>query len=477
MKKVLKLNKTLIVLGIIIAISLISFFGLYSKTNGVWNNILQEYNQGMDFEGYRELRFSLDTSEEEKEVYVDDDGQVLGYVEDGTDTSAQDLSIDLVETEEGEEETVQEETTETEYKTETRTIKSNEDSAITIENFELTKEIIQKRLNSLNGIEYNIRLDNITGEIVLEVPNNEYVSTEEALVTSKGTFDIIDYQTGIVLLDNSDIKNVKALANSEDDGYQLYLQLTLNSSGKERLLDISRKYVETTDEDGETSIQYVSVRFEGQTLIATYFGEELSSGILTIPVGNSTQDQEEFLEIGEEANRIAYILNEKELPLKYSLTSDNYIKSEITEQVKFIAEIVFALVIVIVSAILIVKFKLNGLILSIVSVGYLAITLLLLRYASVCITLNSIYAIVACVLLNYVFIVQLLRRLNEVNLKLAYTQTLKNYYLLIIPVIVFAVVLTITASVVVNSIGMTLFWGVLTQILYNALVIFALKLV
>lgn len=429
----------------------------------------------MDFSGYRELRFSLDTTEEEKEVYVDDNGNVLGYVEDGTDASQQNMSIDLVNNEG--EESSKEETNKTEYKTEKRVIKANEDSAITIENFELAKEIIQKRLNSLNGIEYNIRLDNITGEIVLEVPNNDYVATEQALVSSKGTFDIIDYQTGVVLLDNSDLSGVKTLANAEEEGYQLYLQISLNNSGKEKISEVSKKYVETKNESGENTTQYVAVRFEGQALLSTYFGEEIKNGVLTVPIGNATQDQQEFTTIGEQANRIAYILNEKELPLKYSLTSDNYVRSEITEQVKFIAEIIFALAIVIISGILIIKFKINGLILSIVSIGYIATTTLLLRYANVALTLNSIYTLIACVALNYLFIIKLLRKLKYSNLKIAFVQTLKDYYLLIIPIIVFAVVLTITSAVVVNSIGMTLFWGLLTGIVYNTLAIFALKLV
>lgn len=79
--------------------------------------------------------------------------------------------------------------------------------------------------------------------------------------------------------------------------------------------------------------------------------------------------------------------------------------------------------------------------------------------------------------LNYLFIIKLLRKLKYSNLKIAFVQTLKDYYLLIIPIIVFAVVLTITSAVVVNSIGMTLFWGLLTGIVYNTLAIFALKLV
>lgn len=475
MKKVLKINKTLIVLGIIILISIVSFFGLYEKTNGVWSNLLPNYNLGTDLNGYRELHFTLDTAEEEKEVYVDDDGNILGFVEDGQN-STQDTSVSLVQEDENSETEVSQEEN-SEYKTENRTVKANEDSDKTIENFELSKQIIQKRLKTLTEFEYNIRVDSITGDLVLEAQDDENLSTAEALITSKGEFDIIDYQTGIVLLDKAELLSVTTLSNYEEGGYQLYLQITLNNNGKDKLSEISKKYVETTNETGESSTEYIAVRFEGQTLLSTYFGEEITNGVLTIPIGNPTTDQTEYSEILEQANRIANILNEEELPLQYTLTSDNYIKSEITDEVIFTAKIVVALAILVISAILIVKFKLNGVILSITSIGYIAITALLIRYANVKITLNSIYSLIICIALNYVFIITLLNKLKEQNLKIAFVQAMKEYYLLIIPVIVISVIFTFATSVAVSSIGMTLFWGLLVGLVYNWLVVFVLKLV
>lgn len=475
MKKILKINKTLIVLGVIILISIISFLGLYEKSNGVWKNLLPDYNLGMELNGYRELHFSLDTTEEEKEVYVDDNGNILGLVEDGKEAS-QDTSITLVE----EDETTESEETaveESEHKKETRTIKANEDYSKTIENFELSKEIIQKRLKGITDFEYNIRVDNITGDLVLEVPDDDNLSTAEALITSKGKFDIIDYQTGIVLLDGSALSSVAAVSNYEEEGYQLYLQITLNDNGKEKLSEISKTYVETTNEAGESNIKYIAVRFEGQALLSTYFGEEITNGMLTVPIGNPTTDQDEYNSMVEQANRIVNILNEPELPLQYTLTSDNYIKSEITDEIIFTAKIVCALIIVVISAILIVKFKLNGFILSVVSIGYIAITMLLLRCSNVKITLNSIYSLIVCIALNYVFIITLLKKLKEQQLKLGYVQAMKEYYLLIIPVIVIAFIFTFISSVAVSSIGMTLFWGIFVGLVYNAFAILALKLV
>ena len=40
----------------------------------------------MELDGYRELRFELDASAVDTEVYVDKDGNVVGKPEDGTET-------------------------------------------------------------------------------------------------------------------------------------------------------------------------------------------------------------------------------------------------------------------------------------------------------------------------------------------------------------------------------------------------------
>lgn len=476
MKKALKVNKTLIVLGLIVVVSLISFLGLYSKTNGVWSNILPSYSLGMELDGYRELVFTLDTTEEEKEAYVDEEGNILGFVDDGTVVS-ENVGIQLVPDDESEENVQADEVVAEEYTKESVTVKANEESDITIDNFKLSKEIIQKRLNSINNLEYNIRLDNVTGDLVVEVPDNDYVSTVDALVDSIGKFDIIDYETGIVLLDNSDLSGVTAVANTTEEGYQLYLQISTNESGKQKMSEISTTYVATTNEAGESSTKYVSVRFEGDTLVSTYFGEEITNGVLTVPIGNTTSDSGEYAKLAEQATRIAYILNEGELPLQYQLVSDNLINPLVTEEMIFILEIVVALAILIVSAILIAKYKLNGLILSIVSVGYLAVAAFAIRFADVTVTLNSIYTILLCDILNYVFIFKLLNKMKDSELNVAFKETLKDYYKMIIPASVIAIIFTFATTVAVNSIGMTLFWGIIMGLVYNTLIIRLLRIV
>ena len=132
-----KILKAIVAFLLAIATTIIAFTGWYTYKNGIWEDKLAKVNLGMDLEGARHLRFILDeTVTNGVEVYVDDEGNYKGNVV-ANSTTENTISIDTLTGETKEE---------IPYKTEKRDIKANEDSAITRENFELTKKIIQKRL-------------------------------------------------------------------------------------------------------------------------------------------------------------------------------------------------------------------------------------------------------------------------------------------------------------------------------------------
>ena len=275
MEKNLKRFKTLAVVLIVILISAIAFGGLYIQNQGVWKNILPKFSYGMELDGIRELRFILNTSEEEKEVYVDKNGNYAGDVV-SNDTTTSSPEIDLVDengqpissenTENSDTPTESQEKKEDKtlegYKIEKRVLKANEDADINITNFEKAKKIIQERLETLDLYEYNIRLDEVTGELVVEVPDNDNVEIQESMIATKGKFEVVDHQNGLVLLDNSHIKNVSATYTNNDNNYQSYLIVQLNKEGTEKLKEISKTYVRQTDEKGIETTTYVGVELD-----------------------------------------------------------------------------------------------------------------------------------------------------------------------------------------------------------------------
>ena len=491
----LKKVRTIAVLLIVVLVSVVAFGGLYAKKQGIWQNLLPDFNYGMELNGIRELRFSLDQTEEEKEVYVDENGNIMGEVAEEhdhaeeTEENTEGQAEQSTENTEANSETQAEQSTENQdaqnteetvngYKTETRVIKKNKDEDINIDNFEKSKRIIQKRLEALSSYEYNIRIDTITGELVVEVPDDDNLELEKSLISTIGKIEMIDHDTGLILIDNNHVKKAQAVNAQTETGYQFYLQLQFDKEGKEKLKKISNEYITTTDETGEEKTKFISVQLDGQDLITTCFGEEISNGIIQISMGDVVTESEDFNDTRDRVQRIAEVINGDVLPLAYVLSSDNYVKSVITDDMIFIAEIVFAIAVALVSIFIIIKYKLKGLILSIISIGYIALLTLVMRYTNVTITLNGLISFIAVILINYVFDIKMLNGFENIsNTKAVFGKAMKELYLTIIPVCIIAIIFTFMSGVVISSIGMVLFWGLLLQAVYNALVIFALDVI
>lgn len=474
MEKMLKKLKVLIIILLVVFISIIAFWGVFKKENGVWNNLLPEYHLGIDVQGARELRYHLDDTEEEKYVYVDENGNVISEVwEDGSSTTAEHEAEHEAGTAEDEHEIE-----DIPYTKETRTIKVNPDEKLTKENFEQAKKIIQKRLKNQEVSEYNMRLDDVTGNLVIETKNdNAYVSDVGDMVLSQGKFQIIDYQNGLVLLDNSDIERV-SVVTSNDSGYKTYLQVQFNKEGSQKLRDISTKYVRTTQESEEESEQeseensttkYVAVVLDGTTMLQTYFGEEMTAGILQIAVGDNRTEYNEYLEDYESASVISNVLNSGMLPVSYKLEADHFVQSEMIDYVDTIKVLAFVTMIL-VSIILIVKFKKNGALASVAGIGYIALLLIIIRYTNAIITESAIFVYYIVILLNYIFLKQLLKRLQTEDIKKSYFETAKRFYLNLIPAFIVAIIFTLTNYFVLSSIGMAIFWGLILNIIYHFIV-------
>lgn len=485
MEKNIKVVRTIAVLLVIVLLSVIAFAGINKQFLGVWVDIVEDYKLGMELDGYRELRFELDASTVDTEVYVDKDGNVVGKPEDGTETvGTTGITLETDATKKDEEkqnnDAANAARVATGYAVEERTLKENEDSVVTKENFDLTKKIIQERLETIPGYEYNIRMDDITGEMLVEVPDDENIELEKSLILTKGRIDVVDHQTGVVLLDNSDIKEVSGITSELEDGsgVQLYMSIQANEEGTKKLAEISKKYMQTVDGQGTASTKYVTVRLDGQVLVTTYFGEEIPNGQLNVPMGEPATDEATFNEMIEQFDRLTNIINGKQLPLVYVLTGDNYIASEITDEIVMIIKVVFWTAIVILSAYMIAKYKLKGFKLAVISVGYIAILSLLLRYTQITMTLNALIAFALVVVINYIFSLKILNGFNDNTLtKVVYRNVSKDLYIALVPVMILAVIFTCMNGIIITSIGMVLFWGILVQALYNALVIRALDVI
>lgn len=438
------LGKILIVL-VIILVSLLSFTGIYVKDKNTYKNFIPDYKFGVDLYGYRNIV-----------VKVNDSTETKNYDEEGN----------LIK-----------ETTDEDKSKIAKTIEEpvNSEESLTIDNYQAVEDTIIKRLNYLKVEGYQIKCDENTGRIYVEVPEDDNTDYIAQYCVTKGEFKILDNDTDEVLLSNADLKETKIQYSATSSGTTVFLTIEFNKDAVEKLKDISNTYVSSKDADGNDTTKKIKMTIDDETVVSTYFEEEIDNGIIQLSIGTSS-DSSTLQTYFRQASNIAVLLNTNPMPLTYEIEINRFVHSDITMQtiktIAIISAIVFALMLVY----MIIKYKKNGLMGAILNIGFVALLLLAIRYGNVTISNLGILAIALSTIIEYITIMKILniysKKDNDKILKELKTFA-KNYAIAIIPLIVLAVTFALIKWQELNSMGMVFFWGTLIMIIYNAIVIVA----
>ena len=353
--------KVITMILVIVLISLVGFIGVYTHVQNRMENQVKDYDFSMDIKGARNIVLKLSAEDESSET-------------ENAETDG-------------------EESTENETSTE----KVNKPEKLTKENYELSKQIIEERLKAAGVPEYRVRLNEETGDISLEMPENG--ATDEILssLVAVSNFEIQDAETGEVLMTKDKIENVQVLYGSTSEtakGTSVILNIQFNKEGTSKLEEITTNYTPapsaattpetenttetntTTQEDtaqsGDESTdtteekeKKVKMVVDGQEIMSSSFEKVIKNGTLQITYGQSSTDNEVINENAEKANAMAQILKNRVMPLKYEYEENKYIQSDITEQSLQKIEIIVAVVAIIALLLLVVKYKANGVLASI----------------------------------------------------------------------------------------------------------------
>lgn len=469
-----KFLKLSLIILIIVFLSIISFVGIYVQDKNVMSNIVKDYKLGMDLKGSR--RIELEVSDKKETIKYDAEGKVI----DSSDTKTE-----VARTEEK---------------------PANAEDVLTSENYSLTKKILEGRLKKLGVQDYLIRLDENTGKIVVEIPEDDNTDTIVAQMQYQGKFEVVDADTNEVLMTNDDLKSVKAGYGTNSYGNTtIFLNFQFNKEGTNKFKDITNKYVETTvttessEENQNTTTEetntesantentntesesqasepktttvkkQVKLEVDDSTLITTYFDSEITNGLLQLSVGSkSNATASELQESLISANSIAALLDNGQIPVVYEITQNRYVASEVQNDNigLFIALSIIAATAGMIY--LIIKFKEKGILTSIGLVGYIAILLLVLRYTNVIITIDGLVAIVLSTVLAYMAIIKILKYNEKIeDKKEAFNRAMKKLILIYVPIAVIAIVFTFNAWLPIFSFGMVMFWGLVINVLYN----------
>ena len=451
MKKAKQNNKTLKLLGkisvvvIILLLSLISFAGIYVKDKNAMKNVIPEYKLGTDLYGARNILVKVDDSTTTKKY--DSNGNLL---ENSSDKDENNENITEVEE------------------------KVNPDELRPAENYETVKNIIEARLKYMNVEDYLLRFDESTGNISLEVPENSSTDYIAQYTITKGEFKIVDNDTSEVLLSNADLKEAKVQYSTSTSGTTVYLTIEFNKDAVEKLKNISNTYISSTDAEGKTTTKKIKMTLDDSTIISTYFQEEISTGIIQLSMGTSTNTSEIQSNI-QSASNMAVLLNTDPMPLTYTMETNRFVYSDITAETLKIVIVWLCIVALIMAICMVIKFKKNGLMGVIADIGFTAVLLLAIRYGNVEISLAGIFAIAIAVIVEYIVTGLIL---NEYSKKCEKEILIKNIKHLmgriaicLVPFVVMAVTFALISWEEIASIGMILFWAIIIMIIYNTLML------
>ncbi len=435
MKKNGALKLTILIVSVLL-IALISFVGIYKNKGSNMENILPDYLLGKELNGTRLITFVVDEEENEDE----------------TETEKEEA------TEESEEET------------------KNEESILTESNYQLAKSIMKKRLSKLGISSYDIRLNKNDGTIALELPENALIDDILVYLYSQGKFEILDSETEEVLLDSSKIKETKTVYYNGKDGINVYLDIVFDEAGKTKLEEISKTYVETTDEEGNKIQKTVTIKLDDETVTKTYFGQTMSTGELPLTIGSATKDTSVIEQYRQQSNQIAILLNNGVIPISYEVDTNEYISPVINEKVVNAIIILGVAVLVLLGAYLVFKYKTDGIISIVAMIGYLAIYLLLIRLTDAKLSFEAFSAIGICTILEFVFLIKVLAKIyndKKANADVVTKKELIKSIQIQIPLYIMSVIFVIVKQFGVTNweditnFGITMFWGLVVSVLYN----------
>ncbi len=438
-----KIITIIAVILLVVIITLASFVGIYKKQEYKVANVVPNYILGMEFTGSRVVDLSVDTSVESTTIY-DKDGNEVTEKEDGVEY-----------TEENGYTTVEN--------------KVNSDDVLTQNNYNISKNLLKERLKKLGAQQFNIKLDNNTGSMQIEMTEDDNTDSILSNATQRGIFQLTDSETNEVLLDNSYIKNTKVVYGQTESGNTVYMQIKFNKDGQKKLEEVSNTYVSTTtqveNEDGEledqTDTKNVSIVFDGQTYQTTYFGETISDGTLNIAMGQGS-DSSTLQKYINNANQMAIILNSGVLPITYNISQ--YETSSLISQTELNILMYIAIaVLCIMFVYLIIKLKLKGILAIILQIGYISFLLLALRYTNIKVTLEGVVGIIVSIVLNYIYIYLAFKNAKNNFIK----DTTAKFALKLVPIYIIAVIFTFNSIANISSLGMILVWGIITMYLYN----------
>lgn len=437
---------------VIILLCIVSLGGIYAKDRNIMKNVLPNYILGMDLDTNTIIKLDVVKNEENSSENPQEENNV-------TEENLE--SNNNVEDSE---------------QTKNSTEKNNSENGqvqniYTVENFEQCKKIIEKRLKNAEINQYTLRLDEQSGTIIMEVPDDVSNETLQNIFVV-GKTEIKISENNEVIGDHNSISNI---TTAIDDSYVNYgigsfvkLDIEFTKDAIKKFKELKNNYVVPTNEEGNQTENNIVITIDGSTICSmteTEFLETAVKGSLPLKLGDYTNDKATLNNTLKEADSIKNLVKSGNLPITYSVNYTNDIHSNINK-IGIIS--VFAVILVIMLVYLVLKYKLNGIFAELSILGFGTLLLLVMRYTNVEITISSIVSIAVILIVQFIYLAKLLSN-GKITSKMFNEETVK-FTKMLIPAFIMSVVIAFANILEISGFGMILFWGIILFEIFNNII-------
>lgn len=464
--------KLILSLLIIVLIIIISLGGIYCKDKNVMKNILREYKLGMDLDNITIIKLETTKPEEDSsEENTTEENETEESKTEGTSSEEgkkEENTTEENKTDETEPEievSEEKETTEEKQDNKTESEQQNQEQSLyTVDNYKKTKKIIENRLNKSDVHQYTLRLDESTGVIVMEVPTdvNSGILQNTFVI---GKTEIKIQETGEVIGDHTSFEKIETGIDSSLEMYNMgsfiKLDLYFTKDATNKFIELKNNVAAETEAEEETIV----ISIDGTSICSmekVEFLENVATGTLPLKFGDYLKDKNELNESLAEANSMKNVIESGPLPLTYSAS---YINTIETNANKYGIISIFAIVFVVMSVYLLIRYKLKGILSAINILGFLSAILLIVRYANVRISIASIVAIVAIMIVQFLYLIKLLSN-KKIDKRVFNSKTLE-FTKMLIPAFLISTIIAFANILEISGFGMILFWGLILFEIFN----------
>lgn len=345
-----------------------------------------------------------------------------------------------------------------------------EGKEITADDLEKSKAVIEKRLEAKNIYDYIIRVDSNTNQINVEIPTDTSDTSVDPLAAIEGLdrTAVVEFRDSDnnVLLKGDDIQSAKYSEDAVDStGIGTpHVVLNFSDEGKQKFAEATEKMV------GKAMPIYL----DEECITSPTVNSKIDSSTAIITVGNGT-----YAEKKEIAEEYAMLIDSGSLPFNLKIVNKEYIGPYVGQQALEVSIRAGIVALVVICLIMLVIYRLPGIVASIALIIYVSILLLVISNTGISLTLSGIAGLILSIGMAVDANVIIFERLKEELAKKvasgkAFEKSFKNAMSTIIDgnvtTLIVAFTLYFLGSGMVKGFGLVLALGVLLSLL-TALVV------